>query len=246
MSGSKILYYMVRPNNGISSVLTEGGHKEVDSFKHADIVVFDGGADIPARFSSNFPPKLVDPVSERDKKDRITFASSVAHGKLNLGICRGAQLMWGLSGGDIWQDVDGHRGDHVAYEVKEEDDTREYDKFQISVKGTRITDSFTVSSTHHQMCRPSDRLKGKFHPFLIAQEARTRTNWNNTKYVCNTSMLRKITDFDIEAYFIQSTNSFGCQFHPEYPVNVKGPEGKRHKEWFLAKLDQVLYDTKYI
>jgi len=53
-----------------------------------------------------------------------------------IGICRGGQLLNVLSGGSLWQHVDGHSGHHIAYDL-------------------RTNEPFMVTSVHHQMMKPA-------------------------------------------------------------------------------------------
>jgi gamma-glutamyl-gamma-aminobutyrate hydrolase PuuD len=108
------------------------GWSEVKNPHDANLIQFTGGSD-------------VDPSYYKEEKHATTWSSPMrdaqeAHifnsfkGTPMAGICRGGQFLNVMNGGSMWQDVNNHVGGH-----------------QMRVGNEVIN----VTSTHHQMMRPS-------------------------------------------------------------------------------------------
>jgi phosphoribosylformylglycinamidine (FGAM) synthase-like amidotransferase family enzyme len=105
-----------------------------DAWK-ADIIVFPGGADINPRLYGEGQHKSTYYIDSQDNIDRSFFEMRKKNPDITMvGVCRGAQFLNVMNGGNLWQDVNNHRQRH------------------------RMTDLLTdkeieVTSTHHQMIR---------------------------------------------------------------------------------------------
>jgi len=104
----------------------------------ADIIIFKGGADVnPELYGETlltahgvYINKMMDTV------DTQAFLHGLKHGKMMLGICRGAQFLTVMAGGRLIQDVDNHAlaGMHLIT--------------------THDHSVMPITSTHHQMMYP--------------------------------------------------------------------------------------------
>jgi len=111
----------------------------VNNLDDAKIVCFTGGEDVTPFLYGEFPlldksgHSMVHCSSSRDMWE-VKLYKSLPFEIAKVGICRGAQFLNVMSGGSMWQDVDGHCGAHMME----------------SGDGGYIQ----VTSTHHQMMRP--------------------------------------------------------------------------------------------
>jgi gamma-glutamyl-gamma-aminobutyrate hydrolase PuuD len=109
------------------------------------------------------------------------------------GICRGGQFLNVMNGGKMWQHVNNHAmaGVHPAENIK-------------------TGEVIDVTSTHHQMMRPSEQ-----GVILLTASLSTR------KETATERVLGK-KESDIESVFYPKTNNLCFQPHPEY-VSVNHP-----------------------
>lgn len=99
-----------------------------------DLLCLSGGSDISPSLYNQKPLKGTYFSDSADREDLYLYEKFRSLPK--VGICRGGQLLNVLSGGSMWQDVDGHE---VSHKIKLLED-----------------DSYVhVSSIHHQMMIPS-------------------------------------------------------------------------------------------
>ena len=115
--------------------------------EHGDVLLLHGGADISPTLYNSQPSargcKMVDP-SQRDLKEVSFVNRAIQNNVPIIGICRGAQLLCAMNGGQLFQHVESHDGtDHIIH-------TTSSDKKVIA------------NSIHHQMMR----LKGVTHQLL--------------------------------------------------------------------------------
>ncbi len=122
----------------VSALLPRYAFERVATPEEADILVFNGGADIATEIYGEEPIFRGIPGyrSQRDKVEVGLYAEFVGS-KFLLGICRGAQLLNCLNGGTLWQDVNNHGRDHKMIDLT-------------------TMETMTVTSTHHQMMRPHE------------------------------------------------------------------------------------------
>lgn len=161
-----------------------------ESPEQADLVIFPGGEDVnPALYNeSSFHPST-SCNDKQDKSDIQVFAKCYELGIPMFGVCRGAQFGWVMHGGRLYQDVDGHMGDHSMFDIKSH------------------IDILRVSSVHHQMCYPSDS---------IGAEILAVSRGVSSKRYLNAKEFDEDDAEDIEAFFFRDTCFFGVQGHPEY------------------------------
>lgn len=125
--------------HGTNHELVEIAH--VNDLKKCDLVILWGGEDIWPGFYGE-KPRYTNAMykGRRDQTEEIVF--NEVKGKIPiLGVCRGAQLMCALSGGKLWQHVDGHTQWH---------NIRFMDETMPPVMS---------SSAHHQMLRPTKDME---------------------------------------------------------------------------------------
>lgn len=185
MNTSKASVY-VECNDGLTDrMLKTLGFKVVSRPKDASIILFTGGADVsPSLYGeATLPTTHNDPA--RDAREADVFAENID--KLKVGICRGGQFLNVMSGGRMWQDIGGHTRPHRMYDVK-------------------TGETFVVTSTHHQMMRPSLRAK----VLAMAYES----CWvKSDKELLTVAGTHK----DIEVVWYGHTKSLCFQPHPELP-----------------------------
>lgn len=155
----------------------------------ADLVVFTGGPDVDPQFYGEVPHKTTSPNPTRDADDLALYQECYEKGIPMLGICRGAQFLHVMNGGKLFQDVDGHVGDHLMTDIKTKRQVR-------------------VSSVHHQLVRPNMSLLNKME--VLGTATRSTYRWLNDHFK------EEGTRADIEAFFYRDTCCIGIQGHPEY------------------------------
>jgi len=132
--------YVVGPQLGYARSIH---NKElVDDITKADIVVLTGGADIsPSTYGKKKLPCTWDYI-ERDAFE-INAYNKVRPDQLVVGVCRGAQLLCALNGGNLVQDADRHA-------------MGSYHNMQ-GMPGTPYEGhNYAITSLHHQMMYPFD------------------------------------------------------------------------------------------
>lgn len=159
-----------------------------ESLKLADLVVFTGGDDVDPQLYGEVPHKRTHYNPQRDDDEMKIYLKCLEIGIPMFGVCRGAQFLHVMNGGKLYQDVDGHYGDHEIWDV--------LGKQNIS----------NVSSVHHQMCKENSK-KG-MQLLATANKSRHR--------MLNPTDESKGANVDVEAYLYQDTMCLGVQGHPEY------------------------------
>lgn len=150
-------------------------------------ILFSGGEDVSPDLYGEGRHRTTGNNPQRDRIESTLFNKFLANPK--VGICRGGQFLNVMSGGQMYQNVDGHLGDHTLFD-------------------TDTDERVVVTSTHHQMMRPSD--KGKI--IGTANESTFRQTFDH-EYL-------EGVDYppgsDVEIVFYEHTNSLCYQPHPEY------------------------------
>jgi gamma-glutamyl-gamma-aminobutyrate hydrolase PuuD len=124
-----------------------------------------------------------------------------------FGICRGAQLLHALNGGELWQHVQGHNGpDHVIYDIDED----------VYV---------TATSYHHQMLALNDKIE----VIAVTKEQLGRTFMSDNMSI---TIGEQEVELEIEAGSYAKTKCFFVQGHPE----VGSVEYKSWTMWKLNEL----------
>ena len=164
----------------------------------SDCVLFGGGADIGTMLyqeASSYAPHF---PSIRDLVEKTFYELCVKNKVPMIGICRGAQLITALSGGNLWHDVDNHNLNNHEIIINKESPLG-----QLLEHDTLITNSY-----HHQMCRLE-----KFNPEdvdLIAYSQVATTYKNGLVTVKGTSYLEP------EIFYSNKIKALCIQGHPEW------------------------------
>lgn len=172
---------------GFSRWLGRAACSRVADPELADLVIFTGGSDVdPLLYQEReLPTTYCDPV--RDEVCVELYKKCIDKGIPMLGICRGAQFLYVMKGGKLWQDVSGHNsGAHKATLL----DTNQ---------------TLTVSSVHHQACR-----FGSVTGMKLLMSASISTKRESPDVTQTGAMT------DIEAFAFENDAILGIQGHPEY------------------------------
>jgi len=164
--------------------------------KHS-VLVFEGGTDIsPSLYKQKIAPRTSLPDTKRDAHEVAYFRMARTVNAACMGICRGAQLLCALSGGELIQDVLGHSGSHVLY-----------------MPGSTL--EMITTSVHHQMMNPyvlpqsdwaSYGTAPRDHGYRFRDQngnkIKVRKHWKNWE--------------EQEIVWFRRTRSLAIQGHPEY------------------------------
>lgn len=158
------------------------------SVLEADLVVFTGGEDVDPALYGEEAHSTTRFNTARDQEEINLYLMCRDEGIPMLGVCRGAQFLHVMQGGKLFQDVDGHYGNHPMFDIR---------------TGETIQQ---VSSVHHQMVIQNVANGME----IIGTSNKANTRWRNPKdsVVGNGA--------DVEAYFYRDVCVFGVQGHPEY------------------------------
>ena len=174
------------------------GWQSVDAPEFADVIVWNGGADIATEIYGERPIDRYIPEhkSPRDTMECDTFAEFKYSSKLKLGICRGAQLLNCLNGGRLYQDVNNHTRSHLMLDV-------------------RTGEELQVTSTHHQQMRagPEATIIG------IANDSTIKHSDEGVERLTQAESIRDGQDLEIVWY--RDTQTLCIQGHPEYVPNSR-------------------------
>lgn len=196
MNDKPIRFYSIEDfyaDPGMAELLVEAGFVRT-GIAQAQVIVFNGGADIGTSIYNESPVHSSIPLapSDRDEYEINCFGLYESPNILKVGICRGAQLLNCLNGGTLWQDVNRHGQSHDMLVVE-------------------TGETIRVTSTHHQMMRPhkSGIILG------VASEATRklaeRDNFPEHKYDDDKR--------DTEIVWYPATSTLCIQGHPEYVPN---------------------------
>lgn len=192
-------FHVVGHNHAIEHMMVYQGFTRV-ALELARVVIFTGGVDVHPRLYK--APKHPETHSNnaRDMTDIIAWTKV---GKkpdvLKVGICRGAQFLCVMNGGELWQDVNNHGGNPHPIKYFEE---------------TGKVIETVVNSTHHQMMRPG--------PNQFAPQYCERWAWCYlSTYRDQSLQVRRKSNYltegpDHEILFYRNNNCLCFQPHPEY------------------------------
>lgn len=186
------------------------GFEVVHSLEKASIVQFTGGEDVtPSLYGHRAHPSSYFNTI-RDEEEKKVFNICLSRDIPMVGVCRGAQFLNVMSGGELYQDVDGHTRPHYILDIE-------------------TGEEVLVSSTHHQMM-----IQGTGGNLLAyATEDKRKTKWNGEKFEDVYSSV------DPEVILYPLTCCLCFQPHPEYSVvqpefeDMKDYYFKLIKEWLL-------------
>lgn len=153
-----------------------------------DLIIFWGGEDIsPSLYKERSTHSLAnDFPSKRDAYETHVYKLAKEKQIPMLGICRGAQLLCALNGGRLWQHVENHGRTH-------------------EIRLTETNELLKVTSTHHQMMRPTNEMK------VLGVSAKVLSP---LKY--NENGAYHAEEDEAEIVFIPQARALCIQGHPEY------------------------------
>lgn len=158
-------------------------------FDGRSLVVFTGGADVCPFLYGELPLEGTRYDITRDMRE-IKLYKQIPWEVPKIGICRGAQFLNVMSGGSMWQHVNGHLVNHPIVTCANK---------------TEPSRTLMISSTHHQMMIPSpdaDVLASGCEATIFKSELLDR------------SIDKPGSDPEVIYYW--TTNSLCFQPHPEY------------------------------
>jgi gamma-glutamyl-gamma-aminobutyrate hydrolase PuuD len=153
----------------------------------ADLVVFPGGSDVDPQLYGEKAIPGVHTDHEQDRRDIQLYYLCREKGIPMLGICRGAQFLHVMNGGKLYQDVDNHNTSHKMWDQQ------------------GITQLDNVSSVHHQMVIPNNRME------IIATSPNVAT-----RRIIRDGEISNGNRNDVEVFFYRDYCCLGIQGHPEY------------------------------
>lgn len=166
----------------------------------ADLIQFTGGEDVsPYLYGQQHHPETRTNIS-RDLEEVSLYKRYV--GKTPMaGICRGAQLLWVMNGGELYQHVDGHATGEMHKLWKD----------AVGIKGKQFI--CEVTSTHHQMmAHPLDHdILGEVLAYSDESERKEFVAANGTIVGS-----RIWPNKDIEVALFSDTDCLCFQPHPEH------------------------------
>jgi gamma-glutamyl-gamma-aminobutyrate hydrolase PuuD len=168
----------------------------------ADLVLFGGGEDIhPALYGhQNIASHCGEVPSNRDLFEIEVFKLCREFKRPMLGICRGAQFLCAMSGGELIQDVDGH-GLQNGHPIT-----------------TKEGVELFITSTHHQMMHP---YKAQ-HELLAWSTGRVTYQQRDIARI----KVKELTNIEPEVVYFPQTKALCVQGHPEYFRDVNCPPVK--------------------
>jgi gamma-glutamyl-gamma-aminobutyrate hydrolase PuuD len=163
------------------------GHQVVHSLENADLICFTGGADVsPILYGDKAHMHTYSDLF-RDEHEKIFFAHSQELEIPAVGICRGGQFLNVMSGGRMYQHVEGHTQSHYMTDLE-------------------TGETIYVSSTHHQMMMPSaDGI------LIAASHQEGERQWFD-----GDKFRKDVSTEDIEVVYYPHTNCLCFQPHPEF------------------------------
>lgn len=172
-----------------AEMFVRAGCWRAETVDAADLVVFAGGDDVtPALYEmSRHSSTYNDP--DRDAQDIALYNECLSKGIAMVGICRGAQFLHVMQGGKLYQDIDGHNGDHLLWDTKKKE-----------IVGLS-------SSVHHQMVRGG----GGMTVLGLTKDAK-----HTRAYIDADTFVNVEHTPQIEAFFYRDSCCLGFQGHPEY------------------------------
>lgn len=172
-----------------AKMFAKTGCRRAETPAEADLVIFSGGSDVDPQLYGERPHSTTFWDVKRDETDIRLYTLCIDTGIPMLGICRGAQFLSVMNGGKLFQDVDGHNGNHSIYD---------------KLSGGEI---MKISSVHHQLVMPNT---ANGMEIIAVSKGLSSERWTNDKncFVTPTE--------EIEAFFYRDTCCLGIQGHPEY------------------------------
>jgi gamma-glutamyl-gamma-aminobutyrate hydrolase PuuD len=184
--------FIVAPSWDYETMFKENGFTLVDNVNDADLLCFTGGEDVSPHMYGEEAHVTTYSSFRRDEEEKEIFLKAKALGLPMVGVCRGGQFLNVMSGGSLWQNVDGHAigGTHPVLDI----DTGR---------------SIDCTSTHHQMM-----IVGR-DGLLVGSAQQGSFKQCVTDGVVVTEQSDEDT-VDVEIVYYHGTSSLCFQPHPEY------------------------------
>jgi gamma-glutamyl-gamma-aminobutyrate hydrolase PuuD len=218
MTSKHLTFYSIAetPWEGSMTALLRRAGMVLTGLNDADIIVFNGGADIGTSIYGEIPISggIPEKQSFRDEREIAVYDMYMGKGKLMLGICRGAQLLNCLNGGSLWQDVNNHGRDH-------------------SMTVLETGHKMKITSTHHQMMRPNWE---KVKLIAVSDEATQKVAEMDSYPHGSFEDDHK----DTEIVYYPETHSLCIQGHPEY---VPGSE---FADYCVDLIKQYINEARHV
>lgn len=189
----------------------------VTSFEDADIVLAPGGSDLNPVVYGHSKLSTTFVNSKSDSEELNLLDRAIFYNKFIIGICKSAQTLTALAGGWLIQDVDHH---HSHHEIETSDGK-----------------TFTVNSSHHQMCYPYDLpdedyqllgwAKGISSKYIIQNN---KNYWEDLYGQVDGGYFK-----EPEVVYYPGIKGLAVQFHPEY---TSAP--KEANEWLNQLVIKLL------
>lgn len=177
-------------DSDVVELFAEAGFKKARTLTEADIVVFTGGSDVSPHLYGQDEISGTYCNKDRDIYEEAIYRAANKLGLPKVGICRGAQFLWVMNGGSLYQDIDGHAGNsHPIIDIDED---------------VRVI----ANSYHHQSIIPADHLE-----ILAVTENPIATYFKTDKETIKAS--ESPDTLEIEAGVVERTRCFLVQGHPE-------------------------------
>lgn len=189
--------FIIGPDRAMHSLFSYHGkelYQVVDEAADADAFVWTGGQDIGTSLyhENHINDARFSKVSFRDQMEKEYFDKYP--GVARIGVCRGAQLLCVLSGGRLWQHVDGHFQTHKMLDL-------------------RTNKLYDTTSIHHQMMIPPEDAE----IIAVADKSTFKVS------AAGKFSSEDLAEPDIEVIYIPRTRSFCIQGHPEYNPDMMAP-----------------------
>lgn len=201
-------FHVVNASPAYYSLFKALGGTIAPTIREADLIVFTGGSDVSPSMYGCPAHSTTHAIMSRDLAEKDLYEYTLKLGKKMVGICRGAQFLNVMNGGILYQDVTEHCGDHV-------------------LKDIRTGKEVLVSSTHHQMMKPSANAI----TIALAHHKHMR-EWFEPDGTFHAEMSKE----GIEAVFYPSTQSLCFQPHPEFNADRYA----EMKNYFKSLLEDFL------
>lgn len=200
---------IINSSYAYDNLFTKLGHTLVADVASADMLVFTGGEDVSPHLYGDHKHMATGNSIKRDASEALLFDDAKERGLPMVGICRGGQFLNVMSGGRMYQHVDKHCGVHEITDV---------------LTGEVVQ----VSSTHHQMMKPSE--KG----LLVA----TAYLGGEREWYDQQVFRKDVSTEDVEVVFYPHTRCLCFQPHPEFVGDVY----IGMYEYFKRCLERFIYE----
>lgn len=187
---SKKVYIVGGFDAAYARMFRNNGWEVTSNTEDCDLVQFTGGEDVSPELYYEARHPTTYSRAERDRHEMEVFKNAITLNKPMAGICRGGQFLNVMNGGKLFQHVTNHTRSHLA---------------TYCVDGRSVL----VTSTHHQMFRPS--VEGQV--FLLADEGGTKEFMAADGSIASVPVGSMV---DVEGVFYPKTRSVCFQPHPEF------------------------------